>query len=332
MDAAVFRFAAEERYIMKVLITGITGFAGSHLADYLLARRDCEVYGLQRWRSDLANVRHLIGTIRLYECDMRDAFSVHSVIAAIRPDRIFHLAAQSFVPTSFNAPTESLTTNVLCELNLFEAVRKVGINPFIQIAGSSEEYGFVRPDEVPITEQNPFRPLSPYGVSKVGQDLLAYQYYRSYRLNVVRTRGFNHTGPRRGPVFICSDFAKQLVDIEKKKKKPVLRTGNLEAKRDFTDVRDMVKGYWLALEKGTPGEVYNICSGKAYEMREVLDLLLGFTDMKVEIQQDPQRMRPSDVPRLLGDSSKFRAVTGWKPEIPFETTLRDIMEYWRAQD
>ena len=192
---------------MKVLITGITGFVGSHLADYLLAKPEVEVYGIYRWRSDTKNVNHIRDKLKLWECDMKDASSVMRIISEVLPDKIFHLAAQSFVPTSWHAPAETLTTNIVGELNIFESVRQAGINPRIQIAGSSEEYGLVYENELPIKESNPLRPLSPYGVSKVGQDLLAYQYYRSYKLNVVRTRGFNHTGPRRGEVFVCSDFA-----------------------------------------------------------------------------------------------------------------------------
>jgi len=174
------------------------------------------------------------------------------------------------------------------------------------------------------------RPLSPYGVSKVGQDLLGYQYYMSYRMDIVRTRGFNHTGPRRAPVFVCSDFAKQIAEIEKGRREPVICVGNLEAKRDFTDVRDMVRAYFLALEKGESGQVYNICSEKSWSIREVLDLLLGMTEAKISIRRDEARMRPSDVPVLRGDCSRFRKDTGWEPTIPFEQTLRDILEFWRA--
>jgi GDP-4-dehydro-6-deoxy-D-mannose reductase len=220
---------------------------------------------------------------------------------------------------------------VIGQVNIFEAVRHVGLKPRIQLACSSEEYGMVFPGEIPIKETNPLRPLSPYAVSKVAQDLLGYQYWMSWKLDCVRTRGFNHEGPRRGPVFVASDFAKQIADIEKGRRPPVLSVGNLDAKRDFTDVRDIVKGYWLALEKGEPGEVYNLCRGRAWSIREVLDLLLGMTKVKVEVRQDPARLRPSDVPILLGDSSKFAKATGWAPTIPFEQTLRDMLEYWRAR-
>jgi GDP-4-dehydro-6-deoxy-D-mannose reductase len=314
----------------RVLITGVTGFAGSHLVDYLLERGDCEIFGIQRWRSRTENIEHFRDRITLLECDLRDAFSTRDTLGQVRPEYIFHLAAQSFVPTSWTAPTESLATNVLGQLNLFEAVRKLGLGCRIQIACSSEEYGLVLPDEVPIRETNPLRPLSPYAVSKVAQDMLAYQYWMSWKVDSVRTRGFNHEGPRRGPVFVASDFAKQIADIEKGRKAPVLSVGNLDAQRDFTDVRDMVRAYWLALEKCEAGEVYNIASGRAWSIRAVLDLLLGMTKSKIEVRQDPARLRPSDVQILLGDASKFRAATGWQPTIPFEQTLRDMLDYWRA--
>lgn len=314
---------------MRVLITGITGFAGSHLADYYLARGGVDVHGLIRWRSRTENIEHFTDKVTLHECDLRDAGSTRDVVEHVKPDFIFHLAAQSFVPTSWRAPSESLTTNVLGQLHIFEAVRKTGLKCRIQIACSSEEYGMVYENELPITEDNPLRPMSPYAVSKVSQDLLGYQFFMSYKMDVVRTRGFNHTGPRRGPVFVCSDFAKQIVDIEYGDKDPVIHVGNLEAKRDFSDVRDVVRGYVLALEKGKPGEVYNICQEKCWSVKEILDMLLKYSKKDIEVKQDPARLRPSDVPVLLGDCSKFRKDTGYKPEIPFEKTLEDIVEYWR---
>ncbi len=319
---------------MRVLIKGITGFAGSHLVDYILKEHpDVEIFGIRRWRSRTETIRHFQENIKIIECELRDLTSVFSVIQQVRPDRIFHLAAQSFVPTSWLSPADSLNTNIIGQLNLFEAVRSLDIDPWIQIACSSEEYGMVYEDEVPIKETNPLRPLSPYAVSKVGQDLMGYQYSQSYGMKIIRTRGFNHTGPRRGDVFVCSDFAKQITDIEKKKRPPVIRVGNLESKRDFTDVRDMVKAYWLSLEGNcTPGEVYNIASGTTYVIQEVLDKLLRMTSEKIMIEEDSARLRPSDVQILWGDYSKFHAATGWKPTIPFEQTLQDILNYWRERD
>ncbi len=317
---------------MRVLITGITGFAGSHLADYILSeKRDVEVFGFVRWRSRRDNIDHILERIHLYEADLKDIVSLKKALSQIRPDRIFHLAAQSFVPTSWKCPSETFSINAIGEINLFEAVLSLGMKPRIQIAGSSEEYGLVYPEEVPMKEDNHLRPLSPYAVSKVAQDLLAYQYFKSYGMDTVRTRGFNHTGPRRGEVFICSNFAKQIALIEKKKQKPVISVGNLDAQRDFTDVRDIARAYWLSLEKGKKGEVYNIGTGKAYRIKEILDMLLSLAGDNIEVRVDPDRLRPSDVPILLSDSTKFRKITGWEPKIPFTQSLKDLLDFWREQ-
>jgi GDP-4-dehydro-6-deoxy-D-mannose reductase len=319
--------------VKRALITGITGFAGSHLAEYLLAQQpDVEVWGLYRWRSRMDNLEASVrARVHLVECDLRDTTSVHLALEQSRPDYVFHLAAQSFVPSSWRAPNETMVTNVVGQTNLFEAVRALGLDPAIQIACSSEEYGLVHPDEVPIREDNPLRPLSPYAVSKVAQDMMAYQYFQSYGLKTVRTRGFNHTGPRRGDVFVTSNFAKQLASIEAGLQEPVIRVGNLEAVRDFTDVRDMVRAYWLAVTKARPGEVYNVATGSGITIQAMLDKLLASSQAQVRVEPDPERMRPSDVVRLIGDSSKFRADTGWEPEVPFDTTLADLLDYWRQR-
>ena len=316
---------------MRVLITGITGFVGSHLVEFALQQRDTEVFGIERWRSKTDNIDHLNGRMQMFECDMRDASSVRNVIASVKPDRVFHLAAQSFVPMSWTAPSETMVTNAIGQINLLEAIRECRIPARIHIAGSSEEYGLVHEHELPIKETNPTRPLSPYAVSKVTQDLLGYQYAQSYQMHIVRTRAFNHTGPRRGEVFASSTFAKQIASIEAGLQEPVIRVGNLDARRDFSDVRDIVRGYWLALERGEPGEVYNLCSGKDYAIRQMLEMLLGMTSQRVTIQQDPQRARPSDVPVLRGDGTKFFQQTGWRTEIPFTKTLEDLLNYWRAK-
>lgn len=315
---------------MKALITGITGFAGSYLAELLL-KEGFEVYGTDRWRSRTENIEHLKNQIKLFECDIKDASSVKKVMEISMPDHVYHLAAQSFVLTSWNSPNETLTTNITGELNIFEAVRALQINPMIQIAGSSEEYGCVSLSEVPIKETNPLRPLSPYAVSKVAQDLLGYQYFMSYGLKIIRTRAFNHEGPRRGEVFVTSNFAKQIAMIEKGKQEPILMVGNLEAQRDFSDVRDIVYAYFLSLKKGVPGEVYNICSGKSIKIKEMLDMLLSFTSAKIKLEQDPLRMRPSDVEILRGNCDKFKKQTGWAPKIPLEKTLKDLLDYWREK-
>jgi len=317
---------------MRVLITGITGFAGSHLADYILANHpDVPVFGFVRWRSRMDNIVHIQDKVELHEADIKDVISLKKALADIKPDRIFHLAAQSFVPASWRLPAETFAINAIGQINLFEALLSLKLNPKIHIAGSSEEYGHVNPDEVPMKETNPLRPLSPYAVSKVAQDLLAYQYFKSYGMKTVRTRGFNHTGPRRGDVFVTSNFAKQIAEIEKRKKEPVIHVGNLEAKRDFTDVRDIVRAYWLAAEKGEDGEVYNVGTGKAMAMKEMLDILLSLSKAKVKIKVDLERLRPSDVPILQSDCSKFVRLTGWKPQIPLEQTFKDLLNYWRER-
>jgi GDP-4-dehydro-6-deoxy-D-mannose reductase len=315
----------------RVLITGITGFVGSHLAELVLSRGDAQVFGIRRMRSRLENVEAIFDQVTWVECDIRDCASVERMIREVQPDLIFHLAAHSFVPSSWNAPEECFTTNVVGQLHLLQAVRHAGIDPRILLAGSSEEYGLVHPDEVPIRETNPLRPLSPYAVSKVSQDLLGYQYFKSYGMQIIRSRAFNHTGPRRGEMFVTSNFAKQIAQIEKGVQPPVLRVGNLEAVRDFTDVRDMVRAYWVALEKGESGDVYNICSGNGYAITEVLEILQRHSTVEISVSPDPSRMRPSDVPTLIGDNSKFCRVTGWEPRIGFETTMADLLDYWRER-
>lgn len=316
---------------MRVLITGITGFAGSHLVEYLLAEHpEVEIFGTYRWRSRMDNIEHLDNKgFQLVETDLRDYTSVQQALAKVRPDAIFHLAAQSFVPASWSAPNETITTNLSGQTNLFEAVRALDLDPVIQIACSSEQYGLVHPDEVPIKETNPLRPLSPYAVSKMGQDFLGYQYFQSYGMKVIRTRGFNHTGPRRGQVFVTSNFCYQVASIEAGIQEPVIRVGNLDAIRDFTDVRDMVRAYWLGVTKGKPGEVYNIANGSGISIRDLLDKIIGLAQVEVRTEVDPARLRPSDVEILVGDSSKFRADTGWEPRIPFDQTVQDLLNYWR---
>lgn len=312
----------------KALITGIAGFVGSHMAELLLSK-GYEVYGLARPRSKTDHIESIMHKLHLEDADLLDSHSLYTTIYRIKPDYIFHLAAQSFVPTSWTSPSVTLEVNIVGSANLFEAVRQVGIDPVIQIACSSEEYGLVHPDEVPIQETNPLRPQSPYAVSKLAMDYLGYQYYSSYQMRIVRTRGFNHTGPRRGETFAESNFAKQIALIEKNKQEAIIHVGNLDAFRDYTDVRDMVRGYLLSVEKCEPGDVYNICTGKSVMIGNMLKLLLSYSKVKPGIKLDPLRMRPSDVPVLTGNNTKFVGKTGWKAEIPFEKTMEDLLNYWR---
>lgn len=315
---------------MKALITGICGFAGSHLAEYLLSRGDVEVVGTFRSPSRLTSLGTLFQNVQLVSCELTDAESVNHLIGQVQPDLIFHLAAQSFVPTSLRSPADTLVNNLVGQLNLLEAVRHAGIDCKIQIACSSEEYGLVHPDETPIKESNPLRPLNPYAVSKIAQDFLGYQYYQSYGLNIVRTRAFHHTGPRREECYVTSNFAKQIALIEEGLQSPHVYVGNLQAVRDFTDVRDIVRAYWLSLITGAPGEVYNISSGTSITIGEMLQTLLSKTNVHVDIHIDKERLRPSDVDIVLGDSSLFRSISGWVPEISFQQSMEDLLDYWRG--
>jgi GDP-4-dehydro-6-deoxy-D-mannose reductase len=338
---------------LRILITGVTGFAGSHLAEHLLGQGGVELYGTYRWRSRMENldgisdrlnaidpgVLKVSGLRALFQqdklnligCELTDGVSVRRLLDAVRPDGIFHLAAQSYVPSSWNGPEDTLRVNIFSELNLLEGMRELGLGGRIQIAGSSEEYGLIYPGEVPVREDHPLRPLSPYAVSKVTQEKLAYQYFKSYGIRSILTRGFNHEGPRRGEVFVTSNFARQIAEIEKGHREPVIKVGDLTCERDWTDVRDMVKAYWLALNRCEEGEPYNIGSGVSRTVGEMLQVLLDMSEEKIRVEQDPARLRPSDVRVLCADSSKFRAQTGWEPTIPFHKTMADLLNYWRGR-
>ncbi len=259
---------------MRLLITGITGFVGSHMAECALAQ-GAEVFGSARWRSRTESVEHLRGRVRLIECDLRDVASVRGLLEATAPTHVIHLAAQSFVGTSWHTPGETLATNINAQLTLLESMRALKLSPRFLAIGTSEEYGLVYPDELPIRETNPLRPLSPYAVSKVAQDMMGYQYFKSYGLPIIRTRAFNHEGPRRGEVFVTSNFAKQVAEIEAGLRAPIIFVGDLKPTRDYSDVRHIVRGYWTLLDRGEPGEVYNLCSGRPWAIQQVLDFLLG---------------------------------------------------------
>ncbi|MBD3920207.1 GDP-mannose 4,6-dehydratase [Paenibacillus sp. PR3] len=317
---------------MKALLTGITGFVGSHLASLLL-NDGVEVIGTYRAHNSQQDGKRFdipsIKDVRHVECELRDAAAVDALLAAERPDYLFHLAAQSFVPASWASPSDTIHNNVAGQVNLLDSIRQQGLPTKVLIAGSSEEYGEVHADELPVTELNPLRPMNPYAISKIAQDFLAVQYYRQYGVPVVRMRTFNHIGPRQNEHFVTSSFAKQIAEIEKGLRPPVLYVGNLDAERDFTDVRDVVRAYWLAIQHGTPGECYNIASGRSWSIGSLLQLLLSLSPITVTIEQDAARMRPSDVPIVIGDAAKFSSLTGWQPEIPIETTMREVLDYWR---
>ena len=313
---------------MRVLVTGVSGFVGGHVVDML--RREhpaAEVAGLD---SRPGNRARALG-IEVLQADLDDAGSVRAVLERVRPQRIVHLAAQSSPQRSWEDPAGTLKTNLLGLLHLLEGARTLALAPRVLVVGSAEEYGMVQPGELPLREDAPLRPASPYAVSKVAQGFLAYQYATSLGLPIVRTRTFHHTGPRRGEQFAESSFARQLAEIEAGQRPPRLEVGNLDAVRDFTDVRDVVRAYWALLERGTPGEVYNVCSGRGVRIADLLAELIELSGLQVEVQVDAARLRPLDVPALVGDPARLRAATGWKAAIPLRDTLRDLLAHWRER-
>jgi GDP-mannose 4,6-dehydratase len=316
---------------MQVLITGITGFVGSHLAEYILAEHpEVDVAGIKRWRSPMDHIRHITNQVSLHDCDLRDLSSMLTVMSKVKPDVIFHLAAQSYVSTSYTAPGDTLDTNINGTLNLLEAVKITGIDPVIHICSSSEVYGQVTEKDIPITEECPIRPVSPYAVSKVGEDMLAYMYHAAYGSKTIRSRMFTHSGPRRGEVFVDSFFALQVARIENGLQEPVIKVGNLDSVRTFCDVRDTVRAYW-SLTKCPPGEVYNIGGDTTMTIREMLDMLLDMTEYKdkITVEVDPALLRPADVTLQIPSFEKFHTATGWSPQIPYRQTLNDMLDYWR---
>lgn len=318
---------------MRVLITGITGFVGSHLADYILANHsDVMLYGIKRWRSPRDNIRHIEEQLKLFDVDLRDLGSLIYALNEVKPDIIFHLAAQSYVSTSYIAPADTMDTNVNGTLNLLEAIRITKIDPVIHVCSSSEVYGQVSEKDLPITEDCVLRPVSPYAVSKVGEDMLAYMYHQAYGLKTIRSRMFTHSGPRRGEVFVDSFFALQIARIEKGLQSSVLRVGNLDSVRTFCDVRDTIRAYWDLVNQCKPGEVYNIGGDTTLTIRQMLDMLLDMSGCKdnIKVEVDPALLRPADVTLQIPSYEKFSSATGWRPEIPYATTLKDMLDYWRS--
>jgi GDP-4-dehydro-6-deoxy-D-mannose reductase len=312
----------------RVLVTGVTGFVGRHLVELLRAQRPpLLLYGLARARGDLVLPRG----VHLVEADLEDAGAVEAALERARPDRIFHLAGRSSVQQSFADPAGTLRTNVHGLLNLLEAVRRSGGQPRILIVGSADEYGAVEAARLPISEATPLNPRSPYAVSKMAQGFLARQYALSFGMQIVRTRTFPHTGPGRGEVFAESSFARQIAEIEMGHRPPVVEVGNLEAVRDFTDVRDVVRGYWALCESGATGEVYNVCSGCGVRIGALLEKLIALARVRVEVRQDASRLRPADIPALVGDPARLRAATGWTPSFSLDDTLRDLLDDWRRR-
>jgi len=320
----------------KILITGTEGFVGSHMADFLLEKGTYEVYGIKRWNnSRLRNIRHLLDKIEFIDCDITDPIAVRALLNEVKPDKIFHFAAESAVAPSWGHPTHYMNVNYNGTVNFLDAMRELGINPRFLIPGSGEEYGEIKEDELPINENTVLRPVNPYSVTKIAQDLIGFVYYKSYGLNVIRTRAFNHEGPRRDYFFGVSSYAYQIAKIEQGKQKSIIKVGYLDDKRNFTHVRDLVEAYYQAIEKCKPGELYIIGSEDPehiHTFREVLNMLIEISDLdknKIKIETEPKFVRLTNVPRLIGDTSKFRKLTGWKPKISFREMLEDILKYWR---
>lgn len=324
---------------MKALITGMTGMVGSHLADYLLANTDWDIYGMQRWRSPLDNISHLMDRINRKDRifveygDLNDQTSLISVLRNVEPDYIFHLAAQSYPLTSFSAPVDTLNTNILGTCRLLESVRILGQTPIIHVCASSEVFGRVPKDKVPINEECSFHPASPYAISKVGTDLVGRYYAEAYGMMVMTTRMFTHTGPRRGDVFHESTFAKQIAMIEAGLQKPEVKVGNLDSLRTYADVRDAVRAYYMLVTVNpTKGAYYNIGGSYTCTVGDTLRTLISYsTNQNIQVITDPERLRPIDADLQIPDCTKFKDHTGWKPEIPYEKTMRDLLDYWRER-
>ncbi len=314
----------------RILITGATGFVGPHLTTHLKKSGYSQFWGTTR--KTLSSVPDALKGVALLTGDLMRPETVDHFIMEANPDWLIHLAGHAEVSNSWATPTSTLTTNVFPLIHILDAIRKQGKKTRVLVIGSSEEYGHVNPAESPLHENTPLRPVSPYAVSKVAQDMTGYQYFMTYGIPVLRTRSFNHTGPGRQPQYAVSNFCRQIARIELKKQSPVIKVGNLSAERDYLDVRDVVQAYRLLLEKGTPGEVYNVCSDTSRSLQSIVEDLTRLATTRVSFEVDPTRLRPSDSPRICGDSKRLRKATGWTPAIPFEQTLRELLAYWREKE
>jgi len=315
---------------MKLLITGVAGFVGGHVVELLQGEHpEVEVYGLDR-PLGVAPMRLPAGAVGI-EADLDDPAAVEGVLERVQPDRIIHLAGQSSVSQSWRDPGSTLRTNVLGIVHLLDELRQRSLTPRVLVVGSAEEYGAEEGTPALLQESSPLRPRSPYAVSKAAQGLLALQHAQPAGLSVIVTRTFPHTGPRRGEAFAESSFARQLAEIELGMRPAVIEVGNLDAIRDFSDVRDVVRAYWALLEHGRSGEAYNVCTGRGVRIGDLLDALIQLSGSKVEVRVDPERLRPSDIPVLVGDPAKLREATGWSPRFELEQTLADLLGYWRER-
>ena len=313
---------------MRALITGVAGFVGGHLAETILAVPGWEVWGSIIAETDRAQV---IQGVQALTADLREPEQARVLVETAQPDAVFHLAAQAYVPQAWADPWGTYHTNIRGQLNLLEAISQLKLNSRVIVVSSNEVYGLARPEDLPLHENSPLRPNNPYSVSKLAQDFMGLQYFLDRQLPIVRVRPFNHIGPRQNERFVAPSFAKQIVEIERGLREPVLRLGNMTAQRDFSDVRDITRAYLLAMEKGEPGEVYNIGTGRARSVREMLDVMLAACSIKITEEIDPDKLRPSDTPISYADPTKFKRQTGWEPRFSFEQTCLDILNDWRAR-
>jgi GDP-4-dehydro-6-deoxy-D-mannose reductase len=314
---------------LKALITGISGFVGSHLAEHLLDTTDWKVCGTVF--GPYSNIADLCGRLELYPAELSRLDVMTFILEQARPDIIFHLAAQPLVSASRRDPWGTLESNIRMQLNVLEGVALVRPECRVLVVGSSEEYGLVSPQDLPVDEETPLRPLNPYALSKVTQDLMGLQYFLTHKLHVIRVRPFNHIGPRQRPGFVAPDLASQIAAAEIGLHPPVLDVGNLDARRDFCDVRDVVRAYVQLIDGGEPGQVYNVGSGESHSVQDLLTTLLGMSRVAIQVHQDPERMRPSDVPEVVCDATRIRERTGWQTTISFEQSLHDVLDYWRQE-
>lgn len=316
---------------MRFLITGVTGFVGPYLAAELAGEPKVELFGMA-WNGNDHTTAALLPTgLRMLTGDITDDGSIRDVLEAARPEVVFHLAGASSGAAAWHRPVACYEVNAVGTLRLLEGIRRLGLAATTIVASSGEVYGSADDEAHPLTEDSPLRPLSPYAASKASQDLVAAQYPRAYGMRVIRLRLFNHTGPRHPAMFVASSFARQIARIERGLQEPVLEVGNLDAGRDFVDVRDVARAYRLAAQRELSGDVFNVCSGRAISIRRILELLLGLARCEVTVRSDPERMRPADIPLLIGDPRRFREATGWVPEIPIERTLTDLLDWWRRE-
>lgn len=316
---------------MRVLVFGATGFGGFALTRYLTEQSGWQVFATKRWNSTATSLNQLARQMLVLDCDIQSLTNVLHVLADVEPELIFVAAADISIRSSIAAPDRTLCNNVLGLLNVLEAVKQLNTHPRLVVIGSCEVYGQVFENEIPVREEQMFRPQNTYGVSKAAQDLLAFQYYQSFKMEIIRTRTFNYTGVGQSDLYVCSSFAKQIAQITAGLRPPRISVGNLQVKRDFLDVRDLGPAYHALALRGHPGEAYNVCSGTMVSVEDILDTLVSQSGLQIEVVVDPEKLRAADNLLLCGDNTKIREHTGWKPSTRLEQTMRDLLDWWRSR-